>query len=219
MAAETTTQNRPGSATTAEVLEGLNDLLQLDHDAVGAYEIAIAKLDNREYASQIRGYKRDHERHIKNLNEMIVSLGGTPKNEPHGTGPLKQALQGLGAVAGDKGVLVAWRANELQVRTRYDRYAAEANSWPPAVKRLVDENALDEEGHYRWVAELLESLGVGSGEGAEIHLADKAREESAALRHRARGYGNDIETRMKAEPAQTLLASFAVGFIIGRILR
>lgn len=164
------------TATSEEILDGLNDLLQLDHDAIGAYDIAIEKLESPEYAQQIRGFRSDHERHIQGLNELIVQLGGTPANEPHATAPLKQALQNLGAKAGDKGVLIAFRANELQVRTKYDGYASKANRWPANVKETIDRNALDEERHYRWIAETLASLGVGSGEGAETHMANRARE-------------------------------------------
>jgi Domain of unknown function (DUF2383). len=181
------------TAEQTEILEGLNDLLQLDHDAIGAYEVAIEKLEDRSHASQIRGFKRDHERHIESLNQTILSMGGVPKNEPHGTGPLKEAIQGLSAVAGDRGLLMAWRTNEHQVRTKYDRYASKANAWPSDVKRLIDENALDEERHYHWVTEVLEPMG-----------GDR---------------GSALEARVREEPLKVVLASLAVGFVIGRILR
>lgn len=171
--------------TTEEILEGLNDLLQLDHDAIGAYDIAIERLDDRDHADQIAGFRRDHERHIQELNELITSLGGTPVNEPHATGPFKQALQGLGALAGDKGILMSWRANELQVRTKYDSYASKAVFWPDNVKRVIDRNALDEERHYEWVARLLGS----TGEGREIDLIDSAREKANLRRMGAGGPG------------------------------
>ncbi len=163
-------------ATTEEVLEGLNDLLQLDHDAVAAYEVAMSKLEDRDHADQIAGFRRDHERHIRELNEAIAELGGTPRNAPHATGPFKAALQGLAAVGGDKGLLIAFRTNELQVRNKYDSYASKALLWPAETKRLVDRAALDEERHYRWVADALAALGVGMGEGAEIDAATRARE-------------------------------------------
>ncbi len=153
-------------ASEPEVLKGLNDLLQLDHDAVGAYEIAIDKLDDRSYAEQIRGFKTEHERHIRNLNELITKMGGSPTNEPHATGPFKEAVQSVAGLGGDKGLLMAWRTNELQTRTKYDSYASKANSWPSDVKRVVDENALDEERHYQWVVDALETLGVSSGGGS-----------------------------------------------------
>jgi rubrerythrin len=286
----------PATVSTTEVLEGLNDLLQLNHDAVGAYDIAIEKLENADHATQISGFKQDHLRHIRELNAAIEQLGGTPKNEPHATGVLKQGMQSLGAVGGDKGILIAWRTNELQVRTKYDNYAAKATTWPGELKRMVDEQALDEERHYRWVADELERMGVAPGEGAETHLANKAREQMGSLagkaqqmtqhagdraretarqaadtvrtraadgldraaskldqladrqgasggaKARAAGAAHgvadgiestaeylrsgdsealrrDVEQQVRTSPAQTLLAAFGVGFVIGRILR
>jgi uncharacterized protein (TIGR02284 family) len=176
------------TASNAEVIEGLNDLIQLDHDAIGSYEIAIQKLEDRDYADQIAGFKRDHERHIQELNQLVAGLGGTPVNEPHATGPLKQALQSLGALAGDKGILVAWRTNELQVRTKYDSYASKATSWPSHVKRAVDQNALDEERHFDWVTQVLNRLGVPTAEGLETGVTTRLREAGTqveSLAHRA----------------------------------
>ncbi|HEX8394915.1 MAG TPA: ferritin-like domain-containing protein [Longimicrobium sp.] len=166
-------------AATAEILDGLNDLLQLDHDAVGAYQIAMEKLKDRDHAAQIAGFLRDHERHIRELNELITELGGTPKNQPHATGPFKLALQSLGALAGDRGVLMSFRHNELQTRAKYDSYASKANMWPTHIKRVVDGAALDEERHYRWVADVMKSLGWGDGEGPELDAIDAARERAA----------------------------------------
>ena len=156
---------------TAEILEGLNDLLQLDHDAVGAYEIAMEKLSDRDHADMIAGFRRDHERHIRELNELIAELGGTPVNQPHATGPFKLALQSMGGLAGDKGVLMAFRTNELAVRTKYDAYASKANHWPSNLKRVIDGCALDEERHYRWVNDVL-----GRDENPSLDKIDAARE-------------------------------------------
>jgi rubrerythrin len=166
-------------ADASTVLEALNDLLQLDHDAIGAYEIAIEKLEDRDHANQINGFKLDHQRHIRDLNELILELGGTPENEPHATAPLKEAMQKAGALGGDRGTLIAWRANELQVRTKYDGYASRAVGWPANVKRVIDEAALDEERHYHWVAGVLQQMGVGSGEGLETDLLNKLRERTS----------------------------------------
>jgi rubrerythrin len=188
-------QGGPATAATSEVLDGLNDLLQLDHDAVGSYDVALEKLENQDYISQITGFRHDHERHIRDLNALITQFGGTPMNEPHRTGPLKKALQSLGAVGGDTGVLVAWRANELTVRAKYDSYAAKANRWPPEVKRLIDRNALDEERHFRWVAELLETMGIGSGGDREIGMIDAMRERRESMGH-GRGFASAAQERL-----------------------
>jgi ElaB/YqjD/DUF883 family membrane-anchored ribosome-binding protein len=162
-----------------EVLDGLNDLLQLDHDAIAAYDVAIARLEDRDHADQIAGYRRDHERHVRELNELVSRLGGTPTNHPHVTGPFKTALQSLGGLAGDKGLLMAFRTNELAVRTRYDAYASRAMLWPTDVKRTIDGAALDEERHYAWVADVLQRMGIGSGEVDDAsRAADLARERA-----------------------------------------
>lgn len=170
-----TDTTRLDTPATAEILEGLNDLLQLDHDAVGAYEIAMEKLRDRDHADQVAGFRRDHERHIRELNELIAELGGTPSNQPHVTGPFKLALQSLGGLAGDRGTLMAFRANELQVRAKYDAYAAKANAWPTNIKRIVDGAALDEERHFRWVNDVL-----GTDENALLDRVDTARERAEA---------------------------------------
>src|SRR3954449_10122754 len=185
------------------MLEALNDLLQTDHDAVAAYDVAIARLEDRDHASQIAGFRRDHERHIHELNEIVARLrgegsnktpahrhihelneivarlGGNASNHPHATGPFKTALQSLGALAGDKGLLLAFRSNELAVRTKYDTCASRAMLWPPDVKRVIDGAALDEERHYAWVADVLQRMGVGAGELDETsRAADLAREKT-----------------------------------------
>lgn len=189
-----TTRTASGSnVPRKEIVEGLNDLLQLDHDAIGSYDVAIEKLENREHAEQIRGFRYDHERHIQNLNELIAGMGGTAANEPHGTAPLKEALQRLGGLGGDKGILTAWRANELQVRTKYDSFASKAVHWPAEVKRVIDDNALDEERHYQWVTELL-----GKDAGGESGMAASARSAFEGAGEKARDFGSQARDRAAA---------------------
>lgn len=170
---------------TAEILAALNDLLQLDHDAIGAYQVAIEQLADRSYAQQIQGFLLDHERHVQDLNRLIQELGGTPKNEPHASGPLKQAVQRLGGLGGDKGTLMAFRNNEMQVRARYQGYLGKAGSWPAEVRATIDRNALDEERHFGWVDEVLLGMGVSS----------------ASVAQRARGL-RDVASRLGADAMQ-----------------
>ncbi|HEX2093588.1 MAG TPA: ferritin-like domain-containing protein [Longimicrobiaceae bacterium] len=219
MDTQTTGQTEARTPETSEVLDALNDLLQLDHDAIGAYDIAIERLQDRDHANQIAGFRLDHERHIRDLNEAIARLGGTPMNEPHATGPFKQALQSLGGLAGDKGLLIAWRVNELQVRTKYDTYAARAVHWPDDLKRLVDRNALDEERHYEWVTQVLDKMGVPTAEGLEQDAATKLRERSAGpgvvdtLRERAGDLAATARERVGdlAEGARERVSDLAEG--------
>ena len=200
------------AADLEEVINGLNELLRLDHDAIGSYEIAIERLENPEHAVTIQGFLRDHQAHIRRLNEIITELGGSPTNEPHATGPLKQALQAFGETAGDHGLLMTWRANELQVMTKYDRYAREAVGWPVRAKHVVDENALDEERHYAWVVDAL-----GVDDPTEVHLVNRFREflESRG----AAGPSQLLAAEIREHPARVLMIAFAVGLLAGRLIR
>ena len=56
----------------AALIGELNDLLQLDHDAVGAYTLAISALRDRNLRNTLIGFRQDHERHIADLVDLIL---------------------------------------------------------------------------------------------------------------------------------------------------
>lgn len=150
----------PGAIPMAdtEVISILNDLLQLDHDALSAYSVAIATLKNSEYRERLRVFRSDHERHVRELSELIKNRGATPINVMHlPTGVFKLALQGAAGLGGDMSVLVSFKANERQVRDKYRRYAFLA--WPEDVSPILNAAAADEEKHYAWVRDTLDELG------------------------------------------------------------
>ena len=49
----------------------LKDLVELDYDAVEAYEAAINRLDDEEYKDVLKTFKEDHERHISELSDVL----------------------------------------------------------------------------------------------------------------------------------------------------
>lgn len=136
-----------------EIVEDLNDLVQLDHDAIAAYTVTIEKLENEEWAAIVGQFKGDHERHVRELSAIVRRLGGRPAEKPHVTSPFKKGMVRL-AVGGDKMVLRAFRVNELQVRSKYDAYA-HREDYPAEVIDLLRQNAQDEHRHYDWVVGIL----------------------------------------------------------------
>lgn len=142
----------------------LNDLLKLDHDAVQAYTLAIKGLENEEYKSRLVEFRGDHQRHIDELSQLVRSRNGTPVEMSHlSTGVFKLAVQGVASgarragIAGDRAVLVAFKANERQVRDKYRRLAQETHA--ADVTSVLARAADDEQRHYSWVLETLEELG------------------------------------------------------------
>jgi rubrerythrin len=148
--------------TGAELIAELNDLLALDHDAVQAYSLAIGAISNAEYRDTLAGFRGDHQRHIEQLTQLIQNNGGAPVQLPHlPTGPFKLAVQALGTLGDDRNVLLAFKANEAQVRDKYRRHAARPHS--TAVGIILRAAAADEERHYEWVEGALERLGIERG--------------------------------------------------------
>jgi hypothetical protein len=146
--------------TVPSLIAELNDLLQLDHDAVHAYTLAIKELEHSGYQRTIRRFRGDHLRHITQLQHLIEDYGGIPVNLPHlPTGAFKLAVQAAGAAGGDRAVLLAFKANERQVRDKY-RVAAEGRH-PADVSEVLHRAAEDEARHYAWALETLEESGAG----------------------------------------------------------
>jgi hypothetical protein len=139
----------------------LNDLLQLDVDAVQAYALTIRQLESTIRKQTVRRYQADHRRHITELKRLIQAHGGTPLPVSHiPTGPFKLAMQAMGTFGDDKAVLLAFKTNERQGRDKYRRAAA-GRGLPRDVARVLRRAARDEERHYRWAEKELQKLHAG----------------------------------------------------------
>jgi uncharacterized protein (TIGR02284 family) len=144
----------------ATLVAELNDLLQLDHDAISAYSLAIKELHDPALKNTLNDYRGDHERHVTELTELITRYGGVPIQLSHlPTGVFKLAMQAMGAMGTDREVLLAFRTNERQARDKYARAAA-MTTLPPDALEIVRRGAADEARHYDWAVQSLEALGV-----------------------------------------------------------
>ena len=127
-------------------IEVLNDLIQLDHDAVLAYKQAIEKIDDPAARADLIAFQADHQRHITDLSQAVRALGG----EPAGTGRdlkgvLLEGLTALRSVTGTSGALRAMRMNEKLTNRSYER-ALEAKL-SAAAREVVIRNREDERRH------------------------------------------------------------------------
>jgi hypothetical protein len=150
------------AAADAALVAELNDLIQLDHDAVQAYSLAIAQTGDRLLRARLTEFRGDHERHIRDLGALVVSYGGRPASLPHiPTGLLKLGLQAAGFAGGDAGMLLSLQANESQAQEKYARHAAASAGRSPSVAKVLERHAEDEAKHYAWASDMLERLGLG----------------------------------------------------------
>ncbi len=51
--------------------KAVQELVELEYDAVEAYEAAINRTENEKYKKHFQEFKSDHEKHIKALNEAL----------------------------------------------------------------------------------------------------------------------------------------------------
>ena len=154
----------PARRDEAALIATLNDLLQLEHDALPAYALALAGLRDGGLRETLEAFRQDHLRHVGELTGLVRERGGLPLALPHvPTGLLKLAVQASGLPGGDRGVLLAFRANEWQAREKYGRAAAGGGHDDPEVADVLRRAAADEARHYAWAVEALERMGLGDG--------------------------------------------------------
>lgn len=212
----------------AELIGQLEDLIQLDHDAVQAYGLALSALRSETLRATIEQFRADHERHITELTQLIHSRGATPIALMHlPSGAFKLALQGVGSVAarlgsGDVAVLLAFKANERQVRDKYRRIAREPH--PSDVTSVLARAADDEARHYAWVLEMLDDLGEGGEsmagraervvEVAHARMADtmeNAEREAMLVANRAR---RGVGAQLRDNPLGAVLGAVGAGVVL-----
>jgi rubrerythrin len=211
----------------ATLVSQLNDLLQLDHDAVAAYSIAIRELDSPRLRSELQAHMDDHQRHIEELERHIKRLDGMTMPLPHLSGIFKLAVQSAVAAGGDRAVLLAFKANEMQVRDKYGRAATETDL-PVDIRDTVSRAAADERRHYDWAVRSLEQLGAESDDTdvkATRAFAHAHGRSADAMEAAERGAMNVTERARRAvrdEPLKTLLTTglaIGAGAVLGSLMR
>jgi uncharacterized protein (TIGR02284 family) len=210
MQASTSTTN------TTQLVAQLNDLLQLDRDAVQAYTMAIRELSNEAYRETLRSFRSDHERHIDELRGVIESLGGRVAKLPHASGVFKLGLQAMAGLGDDAQVLAAFRANEEQVRDKYQRMADMA--LPPEASAVVIAAASDEARHFQWADRTLRELGYTEGD-FERAARRMHRRMADMLERGERATRTTLSMDNAAVIAGTALAVIGAGAMLTKMLR
>lgn len=132
--------------------DALKELTELEYDATEAYETAISKLKNQTYINKLKEFKADHQRHIKELSNLLQKHAEEAPTEPSSKGWLTKGKAILGGLIGDKAILMAIRSNEIDTNTAYDRMFIHKNIWPEAIP-IIQRGLEDERRHKSWLEE------------------------------------------------------------------
>lgn len=140
---------------TQKTIGELNDLIQLDIDAVFAYEQALDNIDVVAVSEQIELFKQDHERHIVNLTDAVRALGGEPVEYKRDfKGFLIEGFTAIRSATGTEGALKAMKTNEETTNKKYEQ--ALAVDMPEDIKVVVRSNREDERRHLEYIERALD---------------------------------------------------------------
>ncbi len=145
----------------SEVVSVLVSTMNLDYDAVQAYSRAMESIRTEGIIQHMRLYRADHERHIRDLADMIRVYGGEevePKRDIRGV-----FLEGMTAAQGqlgEKAAILACESGEKFVNNRY-RSVLEYDL-PEDAKELLSQNYEDEKRHLRYMQSLTSEWGISS---------------------------------------------------------
>lgn len=140
-----------------DVVKLLKNLIELDHDAIDAYEAAIARLTIQNDKDQLTRFMEDHQRHVRDLSALVRDFG----EEPPTKGDIKRVLtRGKVVIAGlidDESVMRAMKSNEDDTNLAYER-ACERTDLPERVLEVLQNNLKDERRHRAWIESRIEAM-------------------------------------------------------------
>lgn len=141
--------------TQTDFAEAIKELIELDFDAVEAYEAAIHRLDNQDYKDKLADFKKDHQRHTQELTQLLEKRNIS--DIPTGPSAVKQWLTKgkvvLANIVGDAAVLAAMSSNEVDTNTAYERMNTREDVWEEA-KSTLKRGLEDEKRHKTWLESL-----------------------------------------------------------------
>jgi len=140
--------------------DAIKELIELDYDAVEAYEVAIKNLENAKYKDKFIEFKGDHEQHIKQLSAFLErSSEVAPTKADKTKGLLAQGKVAIASLVGDKTILKAMLSNEEDTVTAYERINERVEeSSDTKIATIIAKGLADETRHKDWITTTLDQL-------------------------------------------------------------
>jgi rubrerythrin len=137
-------------------LAKLHSLAQLDVDAIGTYDAALERVDVPMLREQLSGFRADHERHVRTLNDFIVRYGGEAvEMKPDIKGAVLKGFTAVTSMMGNEAALVAMIGNEELTTRSYQ--AALKLEWSPEERTVIESHFADEQRHLAWIKDAAKS--------------------------------------------------------------
>jgi uncharacterized protein (TIGR02284 family) len=137
----------PVGFDTRTLVAELNNLIQMDYDAIRGYDQATRSIRSARVQEKLELFRTDHERHVTDLSAAVTRLGGVPARNADMVGFLIQGFTAISSAAW--GGLRAMQSNEMVTNTTYGGALNLAR--PPEIRRVVRKNYQDEKRHLEWI--------------------------------------------------------------------
>jgi hypothetical protein len=145
------------AAREGKLIDHLKALIELDLDAIEAYEAAIGRLHDLGDKAQLERFMGDHARHVVDLSFLVQQAGGSAPTQPDFKRILTKGKVILRGVVGDAGVIKAMKSNEETSTRVYDRAKSDPDL-PIRAKTIIEANYADERQHLAWMDRRLSVL-------------------------------------------------------------
>ena len=139
------------------LIEALSNLVQLDIDAVHAYDQALKEIDDPIIKDRLLKFQDEHRNHISGLSKQIEELGGQPPEYSRDIkGYVIEAFTAIRSFTGLKGALAVMKTTEEITNRHY----GEVVSWqaPSAVKEVMRTYFSEEKVHLDYITSNLQVL-------------------------------------------------------------
>ncbi len=132
------------------------ELVNLDQNAVEAYEMAINRLKNDVYKSEFVKFKEEHQQHIEAIITILKNHG---ISEHFNSSTSKKQLLPKGKavitnLTRDNSILLAIISNEIDIIDAYNFAYSKAGGWKDTediLKHIID----DEKRHKNWLENIM----------------------------------------------------------------
>ena len=133
----------------------VKNLIELDYDAIQAYEAAIARLTREGQRRQLMEFRDDHQRHIEELSRVLRDGGRTPPKGPDLKRLLMEGKVVLAGLVSERAILYALKSIAKDTNVAYER-ASRSDAVPLQLRELLRASLADERRHRGWLEEQLD---------------------------------------------------------------
>lgn len=131
-------------------------ILQLEYNALEAYDETIERLENPQHAQKVSEFRQDHLQHVEELQKLAKPLG----IEVDGPGAKSMLTAGKIKIAdfvgNDGAILTAMKTNEYETVMAYEN-ACKKDFLSPQLRTLCEKGLADEKRHRDWMDQAADS--------------------------------------------------------------